>query len=105
MMSDYIDEIWGTITKMDLDEVWEEYKFHQKYGEKEYANYERRCSEPYPDYLLDGMADSDVGGYDWKVIEGLFRERLGEEFHLGPVAGKMNRELPVHGQDKPKPKV
>lgn len=105
MMSDYIDELWGNLVGMELDEVWEEYEFHQKHGEEEYADYERRCSEPYPDYLLDRQADSNASGYDWKVIEGLFRDRLGEEFHLGPIAGKLQRELPVQGQDKSRPKV
>lgn len=102
MMDDYIDELWGNLQDMDHDEVWEEYEYHQEHGEKEYSDYERRCSEPYPDYLLDR---SNASGYDWKVIEGVFQDRLGDEFRLGPVAGKLQRELPVQGLDKPKAKA
>lgn len=105
MMDDYTEDLWVALQEMDEDEAWDTYFYLKEHGAKDYEKFVEKHQEAIPDQCLDRRADEYVDDYDWAAVEDLFKDKLDEEFELGPVAGKLQRELPVHGQDKSKPKV
>lgn len=105
MFDNYIDELWGKLTEMELDEVLEGQDQHNSNPQKGYEKY------------LDGLDLSDMhehqqeiyleslwGELDENAISELYEDRL-EQLKAQRLARELDQSLAVKGEDPPKIKI
>lgn len=109
MNGDYLDDLYGDLGDWDdLQSIWDEYDRQKKQGEQDYYDWKWRNQPSVPDHMLDQIVDEFDEDFSWDEIEQVFKQRLGDEFNRRDkldLMEKLDKDLPIHGEDKKKPKI
>lgn len=105
----YLDELFGELYDMkDPQDIWDEYDWHKTKGEEAYNDWKWRNMPSVPTHMLDQLVDEFDNDYEWDEVEGVFKQRLGDEFNrrdMLELKEKLDSDLPKKGKDRPKPKI
>lgn len=106
LFEDYIDQLWGELQEMTLDEVLEAQNEHQKNPFAGYDDYVSAMADVshLPESQQESYLQAEFNEFSKAEVDQLFEDRL-DEFPQHRLREVMEQVLPEKGKNKKPPKV